>query len=647
LKIHKLTQDVANKIAAGEVVERPASCVKELVENSIDAGAGEILVEISSGGLELIRVSDNGCGMEHDDAVLAFERHATSKISGADDLFKITSLGFRGEALPSIASVSNVTLITCSNANDAASLIEISAGSIVQISNTGAPVGTTIEIRDLFFNTPARLKYLSSSKAETRRVVDIMSKLALSRPDISFRLNVDDKFVFSTSGSGDLLDAAAQVMGIELARKMIAVSKEFGEMSISGLIAHPDKAKTGRNDQYFSVNGRPFVSKTAWIAADKAADRLIPQGKHLPLVLNVEIDPSLVDVNVHPTKSEVRFYDDKQFYSLVYSAVSSALSSYEVMPDLNLNSSLSYGDFQRNEHADSDGLNGKNVSSCSEKEPDYQQTRQSSFSDDSNFDDMKAMFRTDDNDNVFKGFANELKTQVFKKSAENEFKINWSEIVKEEIERENEYKLQKEALNGNDPSIDLSSLNVIGQLSNMYILVEHKGGLLIVDQHVAHERVLVDLFRKRALEREVEVQLLLTPKLIDLPPRLCIVAMEFKNQLDQMGFQFDQFSGNSVLLRGVPMMPESNTSPDQLFKETLEELDEVPKASNEKVIYDKIIISASCKAAIKAGALLNINQMTKLISDLFKSSAPFTCPHGRPVILNISNEKLGKSFKRI
>ena len=612
MKIRRLAQDVANKIAAGEVVERPASCVKELVENSIDAGAREISVEIASGGLEMIRVSDNGCGMDREDAILAFERHATSKITGADDLFRITSLGFRGEALPSIASVSKVTLTTCTQGDDVGSLIELSGGEIVQISDVGAPVGTTIEVGELFFNTPARLKYLSSSRAETRRVVDTMSKLALARPDVSLRLRVDDRLVFSTSGSGDLIDAAAQVMGTELARKMIPVSKEIDGMSISGLIAHPDKAKSGRDDQYFSVNGRPFVSKTAWVASDRAADRLIPAGKHLPLVLMVEVDPSTVDVNVHPTKSEVRFSDDKQFYSLVYGAITSALRSYDVMPDFEL-------PHDERDEMTTDKVSNEVQQSIYMGDGHGQSVYQTASSQsEPKFDDMRTMF-----EDVSAVEEDTLKTPVFKSSAVNDYKVDWSEMVREERQREEEYKARQEPCSVREGNIDVSSFKIIGQLANTYILVQHSGGLLIVDQHVAHERVLVDIFRKRAEERAVEVQ------------------------LEKMGFQFDQLSGNSMLLRGVPMIPGTRTSPDEMFRETVCGLEGVPKGSEDRVIYDKIVVTASCKAAVKAGMPLEPDMMSKLMNDLFKTSAPFNCPHGRPIILNLSYEKLGRSFKRI
>lgn len=636
MKIHRLAQDVANKIAAGEVVERPASCVKELVENSIDAGAKEISVEIASGGLEMIRVSDNGCGMDREDAILAFERHATSKITGADDLFRITSLGFRGEALPSIASVSKVTLTTCAQGDDVGSLIELSGGEIVQISDVGAPVGTTIEVGELFFNTPARLKYLSSSRAETRRVIDTMSKLALARPDVSLRLRVDDRLMFSTSGSGDLVDAAAQVMGTEVARKMIPVSKEIDGMSISGLIAHPEKAKSGRDDQYFSVNGRPFVSKTAWVASDRAADSLIPAGKHLPLVFMVEVDPSTVDVNVHPTKSEVRFSDDKQFYSLVYGAVTSALRSYDVMPDFELSEGERDGmkpDKAPNEVQQriymGDGY-GSAVYQTASSQPDPK------------FNDMRTMF-----EDVGAVEEDTFKTPIFKPSAVNDYKVDWSEMVREERQREDEYRARQEPRSGREGNIDVSSFRIIGQLANTYILVQHSGGLLIVDQHVAHERVLVDLFRKRAEERAVEVQLLLAPQLVDLTPRLCTTALEYVDQLEKMGFQFDQLSGNSMLLRGVPMIPGTSTSPDEMFRETVCGLEDVPKGSEDRVIYDKIVVTASCKAAVKAGMPLEPDMMSKLMKDLFRTSAPFNCPHGRPIILNLSYEKLGRSFKRI
>jgi len=579
MRILKLPPQVADRIAAGEVVERPASVVKELVENSIDAGARAVRIGIAGGGLEMISVSDDGCGMNREDASLAFERHATSKISRAEDLFSIVTLGFRGEALPSVASVARVRLVTRERGAAIGTVVTAEGSVVSEPSAIGAPEGTTIAVRDLFYNTPARLKYLRSVATETRRVIEAVGRLALAHPEVSFSLDVDGRNALSTPQGGSLREAAAAVLGVELARSMAPVDRTIHGIAVRGLAGPGDCAKSSRDVQHVLVNGRPVSCKTVWAAIDRAYDRSTPPGKKAPVVLSISVDPSSVDVNVHPAKSEVRFASESDVYSAVYGAVSAAVRSMDAVPDIG--SKLREG-------AVGDRL-WPGVAADRPEGPVYAGDRRSG----------------------------------------RDAGVDWGRGV---------------GAAAYEPS---SPVRIIDQRAGTYILAESDEGLLIIDQHVAHETVLVDTYRRQLASASsgVPIQLLLSPELVQLGAADTDLVARHQSTLARMGFEADVFGESSVLVRGIPIAA-AGMAPDEALGAAVEGIASAPVEADPQSLADHVAVSLACHSAVKAGACLHEEEMTSLVAALFRCDNPMRCPHGRPIIVTISKESLERSFGR-
>ncbi len=585
MRILKLSPEVADRIAAGEVVERPASVVKELIENSIDAGARAVRIEIAGGGLELISVSDDGCGMSRDDAPLVFERHATSKISRAEDLFSIATLGFRGEALPSVASVARVRLITRER-GAALGTVMIAEGSVVSApAPIGAPEGTTVTVSDLFYNTPARLKYLRSVPTETRRVIETVGRLALAHPEVSFSLQVDGRNVLSTPRDGSLREAAAAVLGVELARSMAPVDKTTHGIAVRGLAGPGDYAKSGRDVQHVLVNGRPVSCKTVWAAIDRAYDRSAPAGKKAPVVLSITVDPSSVDVNVHPAKSEVRFASESDVYSAVHGAVSAALRSMDAVPDI--------GPKIRGALAD-------------EGEPGDRSSR--------------------DGARLWPSIAADRP---------------------EGLAYGGDQRLDIDPGSGEGTGDRSCPVTIMGQLAGTYILAESGESLLIIDQHVAHETVLVDTYRRQLASgsSDTATQLLLSPELVELGAADTDLVARHQSTLARMGFEADVFGAASVLVRGIPIAAADMT-PREALGAAVEGIAAAPAEADPESLADHVAVSLACHSAVKAGARLQVEEMKSLVAALLRCDNPTRCPHGRPVIVTISKESLERSFGR-
>jgi len=591
MRILKLAPEVADRIAAGEVVERPASVVKELVETSIDAGAGVVRIEIAGGGLELISVSDDGCGMSREDAYLAFERHATSKISRAEDLFSIATLGFRGEALPSVASVARVRLATRERGSAMGTVVTAEGSVLGEPSAIGAPEGTTVTVRDLFYNTPARLKYLRSVATETRRVIEAVGRLALAHPEVSFSLQVDGRNVLSTPQGGSLREAAAAVLGVELARSMAPVDKTTHGISVVGLAGPGDCAKSSRDVQHVLVNGRPVSCKTVWAAIDRAYDRSAPPGKKAPVVLSISVDPSSVDVNVHPAKSEVRFASESDVYSAVYAAVSAALRSMDAVPDIG----------SKMRESGQAGWPSRDGSSSDRLD------RDGSSSDWSGRDD-------DVGHRLWPGVAADR---------------------------------QEGPAYGGGGGGRGGAVRIIGQLADVYILAESDEGLLIIDQHVAHETVLVDTYRRQlsSAPSATRTQLLLSPELVQLGAADTDLVGRHQSTLARMGFDADVFGEASVLVRGIPMAA-AGMAPGEALGAAVEGIAAAPAEADSESLADHIAVSLACHSAVKAGAHLHKEEMESLVAALFRSDNPMRCPHGRPIVVTISRESLERSFGR-
>jgi DNA mismatch repair protein MutL len=601
--IHILDEDIANKIAAGEVVENPASIVKELVENSIDAGSTRVEVEIRDGGKELIRVSDNGKGMNRGDAVLAFQRHATSKIRDTDDLFSITTLGFRGEALPSIAAVSRVELITRTWEDVIGTKVQVDGGKVLNVGDIGAPVGTNLVVRDLFYNTPARLKYLKSSAAEGRRVADMVNHLILAHPDVSFHLVRDGEEVVKSSGGGKLLDSIASVYGLKVAKEMFALGAGSEGFRIRGYVGSPAVARKNRSYQRIIVNGRPIRNSLIQNAVERAYDTLLPSRTFPVFLIVIDLDPGEVDVNVHPTKAEVKFADDSFIFTSVLGAVRQALRSSDLTHQA--------GDLMPGKFKDT-GASEKEESKSEELSIPLFTLEREAPSD--------AMETPE--------FISEAPLMEVKEELPPEVQRVKEEYIPPQVQRHG-----------------FGEYRILGQIHRTYLVLERQDDLLLMDQHAAHERILFHRLRER--EREQASQQLLAPLTLELTPGEVDAFFQVMDPLREMGFDLEYFGVRAFIIRAVPAFLNRLALPEGL-KEIVDELqDERSMKGGRNRREESLHMLIACKAAIKAGDELSGREMEALVQDLIKTQDPYTCPHGRPTIVSFSANDLARLFKRI
>ncbi|HEX8169813.1 MAG TPA: DNA mismatch repair endonuclease MutL [Thermoanaerobaculia bacterium] len=581
MRIHLLPPDLINQIAAGEVVERPASVVKELVENAIDAGASTVDIILEQGGRKLVEVRDDGCGMSEADALLAIERHATSKIRQFDDLTRVRTLGFRGEALPSIASVSRFTLVTSDNeAGLATEIVCDPLTSQRSVRPAARDRGTTIAVRELFENVPARRKFLRSADAEFRSAVTIVSSYALPAPSRAFRLEHNGRVVLDLAPAADARERALQILGSEAAEHLEEVETELGATRVSGFVTRGLRFGSRRN-QYFFVNGRLVKDRVLTHAANRAAEAFDFEG-HPALVLFVELPPELVDVNVHPAKTEVRFRDSSQVHVAVEQAVKRALGGAEEGAALI---------------------------------PEQPSPRPALF----------APQRYDDGPRWTPEF-----TPLFQRE---------TTVVQPPVAP---VQLEEQAA----PLPQLGDLKgrVIGQYRLSYILVDTPGGLRLVDQHVAHERVLYDHYIARVEARAPVSQKLLAPMLYESGAAECAVLESHLDELREIGFDIERFSGNAFAVTAVP--PELLRSDVDTFLRKLIDASLEEKSSHVAHVRDRIAASLACQAAIKVHRPLGGDEMARLVAQLLDSSNPFACPHGRPIIVDIRHLDIEKHFHR-
>jgi len=608
-RIALLDEHTANRIAAGEVVERPASVVKELVENCIDAGATQITVTLEEGGKELIKITDNGCGMTRDDAVLSLQRHATSKIRDADDLDAIGTLGFRGEALPSIASVSVIELITKHEAEPDGVRLEVEAGTITDLESVGVPQGTTISVRKLFFNTPARLKFLKTSQTELSHITEIIGWFAMAYPSIHFRMIHAGREVLASPATGVRLNAITQVMGKDVARQMSPVSFETAAMQVEGFISSPTLTRINRRDQVFFVNGRPIKSRTISHAIDQAYRGLLQPGRYPLAVIFLTVVPELVDVNVHPTKAEVKFSSEHEIHSAVHRAVNEALMQGAAAPTL------------------SDG--SRRPTAPLALQPDQPQYRQPSLVQEAPAD--MAAFR--------EALAKRREEAVSETPAGDPFV--WQKGAGVPVEESPVPAADFDAVR----TVALRGIRVIGQVKNTYIVAECDDGVLIIDQHVAHERVLFDRMIKSEEERGKAIQGLVIPVTISFSARESALVTQRLEHIRKSGFQLEEFGRDTYVLRGAPASLKPQDA-EPVLRDMVQELVDLSVAKHLMVRPDQVLITASCKMAIKAGEPQSMEEMTRLIDDLLKCENPFVCPHGRPIIVSLSNWELDRKFRR-
>lgn len=654
-KIKVLPKEIAELIAAGEVVERPASVIKELMENAIDAGSSSVTVEIKNGGITYIRVTDNGCGISREDIRNAFISHATSKISTRDDLYAIGTLGFRGEALASIAAVSNVEVLTRTPEEETGTRYCISAGEETLVDDAGCPLGTTIVVRDLFFNTPARMKFLKRDVSEANAVAGIVDKIALSNPDVSIRFIREGKSALFTSGSGDLKTAAYEIFGKDFADGLIEADYSFESVKISGLVSKPTKSRPNRNMQFFFVNGRLVKSGTASAALSEAYKNSIMVGKFPYCVLNITTAPGLVDVNVHPAKIEVRFANERTVFSAVYYAAKNALEHRDEAPKVTIPRTAQTELF---EHVRPKTEQMR----LPEKQPDFwnrmssseyrsaQQSEKPTYQQPAAREDIITVASPDKKpenaDSEPSTIQHFLDAQRAKKEETAAIEADIRPELSEKAATLSDEK-PEETARALDTAVDEKPaelpVTVIGEAFKTYIIVQQGESIFLVDKHAAHERMLFNELVKNDSKRST--QMLLTPITVTLSKEEYSSVLDNLDMLMQAGFAVEDFGYSVVIVRECPM----EISADEVA-DVVAELAGYLVENRQKLISEKkewLFSLMACKAAIKGGMYTTEYERELFIKRLFASPEIRYCPHGRPVMIEITRRELEKNFGRV
>lgn len=647
-RINILDEHTSNKIAAGEVVERPASVVKELVENSIDAGAKNITIEIEEGGIELIRVIDDGVGIYADDISKAFLPHATSKIVSVDDIYNINTLGFRGEALPSIASVSQVNFRSKTADANFGKEISISAGEVLSINDIGMNTGSIMEVRNLFFNVPARKKFLKTTSREGSLVNDIVTRIALSYPDISFKLFNNNKKVLLTYGDNNLASTIRTIYGKTIYEDIIEFSNhEDSYIRIYGYVGRESIARGSRNNQSIYVNNRYIKNKTVVAAVENAFKSFSTVNKFPFFVLFIDIPADNIDVNIHPTKAEIKFKDERMIFKAVFDTVHSALKNdvfnsfatdqEQLNVDVNIQSPLL--------------IEEQHISDEKREQIDLLETKSSLLKEPSINDIYSSVTMNDikKEENIY----NELKAAtVAKNTIKNDVPIeptvNYEETSYSQSYTESSYEEQyepKEKVDEKVPVAKFADLRVIGQFNKTYILAEYLDCLYIIDQHAAHEKILFEKYRNDIEEKSTIIQPLLIPMVLELSIDDYECYIENKSLFEESGFIIDEFGDNTISLKEVPYFLGKLDS-KKLFLDMIDNLKNMGSGKTVEVKINKIA-SMACRAAVKANDYLTEIEMKELIEQLRYIEDPFHCPHGRPIIIKMTNYELDKKFKRI
>jgi DNA mismatch repair protein MutL len=586
MSIQILQPEVASQIAAGEVVERPASVVKELVENALDAGARTVTIRVSGAGTRSIEVSDDGSGIPADELSLAVERHATSKLKAASDLLSIRTLGFRGEALASIGSVSRLTLTSRHTLAAAGARLRIEAGQIGRVEPVGSPVGTQVQVEDLFYNVPARLKFLKHDNTERSQIDRLVSRYALAYPKVRFQLSQDDRQTLHTSGNGDRREALGALYSAEIARQMLEILFEDGTLRVSGFISPTSLTRSNRREMTFFVNGRPVQEPALSAAALKGYHTLLMVGRFPIVVLFIEIPPENVDVNVHPAKAEVRFREPERMFSGVQSAVRRGLLAHSPVPGLG------------------DALSWPSPSMWGHSRREFNPT----------WDWRQATT-----------------------GGQGPFPTGWGEVPQEE----------EHPAPGTDqpglPGGGIQLLRLVGQIANAYLIAEGPDGLYLIDQHAAHERVLFERLIGQT-ERDIAAQTLLQPASVELPAGSARSLEEQLPILRHLGFDVEAFGPNTFLVRAIPALLK-NLEPGAALRALVEDFeeDETPLLAEQ----ERRLAARVCKrAAVKAGQTLSPEEQRSLLNDLESCQSPRTCPHGRPTMIHLSVDLLERQFGR-
>lgn len=633
--IHLLENSLINKIAAGEVVERPASVVKELMENSIDAGATSITVEVNEGGIGMIRITDNGKGIPADEVKTAFLRHATSKIAAIEDLEDIMTLGFRGEALSSIASVAQVEMVTKTEDSAVGTRIVINGGAVEREEEAAANKGTVFTMKNLFYNTPARRKFLKKPATEGGYVAEVVNRIALGHPEIGIRYINNGNTIVQTNGNGDLKTAVLYIYGRDVASKMIEVKYEKDGFILEGYAAKPELSRGNRNYENFFINGRYIKSSIVQDAVEDAYKGKLMVGKFPVFVLNLKVPGNTVDVNVHPTKLEVRFSDENFIYDIMYNAVIKALKNKELIPVVGWDKAV-------------------------KTKPEYIQGKLEESSEDFIYDakpvtrnlkaaDSAAAKNEEERTEGLKGAVS--KTMDILYGSDNEYGVyeNKKEEIKKEIKEDTKHseteKLHSKPKEEMKRKPFFDNYRIVGQIFGTYWIVEQNDSMYLIDQHAAHERALYEELIKKFKNAEVSSQQLIQPVAVDLSQSERVIVEENMELFKKFGFEIEEFGARTYAIRAVPYI-FNRPSSLSFFTDIVDMLEN----KNMKSIYDTkedAIATMSCKAAVKGNDRLSYSEAQELIQKLLKLEDPFTCPHGRPTIIEMTRYELEKKFKRI
>lgn len=636
--IHVLDEATRNKIAAGEVVERPASCIKELVENAIDAGAHAIEVEIADGGQSYMRVTDDGCGMSPEDAHKCIIRHGTSKISSVEDIFAITSLGFRGEAVPSIAAVSHMQITTRQADDDFATHLILDGGEITAEDQAGAPVGTTMEVSDLFYNTPARRKFLKSERTESSKISEMVTKLALANPTIAFTFTNNGRTTMKTGGTGDLRETIANIYGANVARDVFAISADQDGISLEGYVGKPSVLKSNRNWQTCIVNHRIVHNPLMFKAIDNAYHAMLPKSGYPFAMLHLHVDPVTIDVNVHPAKTEIKFSDEQAVYRAIYHSIVTALVAQEKPEAIAKTIGVDVGTVPKGgpqEKATSVGVVPKG--GPQEKATSQSATRTAPLSGEP---------LADGPDRAQKGLLGEPpawgarqerggadQPSLFSQALAQHGQGGPSEATSVVSEAA----APKIVFDGDD-----DVFIPLGEVADCFIIAKKGQDLYIVDQHAAHERIRYDTFCKR-VER-MPSQQLLTPEFVDVDSDDMTLLLERKDVFNDLGYTYSEAGPTTLRVEEVPCDLQTSDIADSLKDICLLLHDQ--KEPDKAMVRHRSLAYLSCHGAVKAGDSLNIRQMKQLLDDLFHTEKPYVCPHGRPTIIRFTPKELAHLFKR-
>lgn len=682
-KIHVLNQDTINKIAAGEVIERPMAVVKELTENAIDAGAGAITVEVKDGGKALIRMTDNGVGMNEEDVRLAFTPHATSKIADAEDLLRVSTLGFRGEALASISSVSQLEMVTKTRNELMGCRYEADGGKERTLEAVGCPDGTTILVRNLFFNTPARLKFLKSSPTEAGYINTLIERLALSHPDISFRFINQNQTKLHTSGNGNLKDVIYHIYGKDITSNLLEVDASEVSCQVKGFIGKPIISRGNRNYMNYFINGRYIKSSTIHKAIEDAYQPYTMQHRYPFTVLHFTVAPELVDINVHPQKMEIRFSDAQGIYQSVYHAISEALKHREFIPEVSLASSDSKPVHKKGQATakpvrEPEMFEKKRMQSVQIleeiKKQDERLKKQGMMQE-------TAVYGKRDNTETSKGMDASSDMEPIQAAGSAVLNIGQAEATENTVsnmeqtkaagntvpnmeqtenapntvphtERTNEVRY-----NVHDPVQESffdkgilseqaqKEVKIIGQVFDTYWILQYDSAMYMVDQHAAHEKVLYERFMRQFSEKKPIVQLLQPPVVLTLTMQEEQAVKEHMSVFEELGYQIEPFGGREYVVNGVPAhLPQIGN--EELLKEVIDAMVDEHARPTPDILKDKIA-SMSCKAAVKGNNRLPREQMEELLRELMTLENPYHCPHGRPTMIKMTKTELDKKFKRI